>query len=794
MQNETTSLGLGEKKAKFLFFFLGICSLLVAAILTFPDSFGFYKTAVLANPVHEGGFLYKSAVQELKNKPTQRSFFPSNFPVVLENGIPLKRSERNKEKISSNGWGRYRVSSTEVFFSTSDGSSLENKVFSVRYSSFFLYEGILLLFWVLGVLFLSAAAWISRQANPERPFFSEATTRFFLVALPAFWWGSFFLFPQVLAAELSEGILVSALWAASLGFLCALPNRLALLPVCITALLPAFTSYFYSAILAEQTEFFVLGSTLPWSDATLHFQQAVEISRTGITEIGFNGRFLYPAFFAGILKLCGENIQTAHLLSSSLVLLLLGIVCRMVARGAGASGTAVFALVCWLYIGSAGVGMVMTENLGIACGLVATGLLLEGVSRSKAWMVWLGLLVFSFGMSTRPGALFLLPALAVFFTFHFGWKKISGSFFASLRRPFLAFVLACIAILVGFGANHVALRRIYAAENPAFQNFAFSLHGLLTGTNWSVSHRDYHADAKAVMEENFRLLRERPTRLLQGFVRAAEEVYPKCFFFRFHEEKQYGFFGTLFAALGIVAIVFFPRQRKLFLWLLFGLAGILASLPFAPPWDAGLRPYAVTIPVTGLLAGIGVGTLGLFFKKTGSLLAFATFKISEKPLSFFSGSFWKNSLPAFKKIALSPLPETSEDPLPLPSLLAVSTGIFSLILFPLVFRDPPQTSATPEKTIWDFLPGGALLVSENCAPSDAPKEMRIVPRQKFLDSFSSLRHTQTEVHDFVANQPSDFVLGIAKKDLKFYCIPWPPPPSNENYRRVGQLWVPPVSP
>ena len=40
--------------------------------------------------------------------------------------------------------------------------------------------------------------------------------------------------------------------------------------------------------------------------------------------------------------------------------------------------------------------------------------------------------------------------------------------------------------------------------------------------------------------------------------------------------------------------------------ILFGLAGLLASVPFAPPADTGMRPYAVTVPLVALLVSEGV--------------------------------------------------------------------------------------------------------------------------------------------------------------------------------------------
>jgi len=49
-----------------------------------------------------------------------------------------------------------------------------------------------------------------------------------------------------------------------------------------------------------------------------------------------------------------------------------------------------------------------------------------------------------------------------------------------------------------------------------------------------------------------------------------------------------------------------PARRDEALWIsLFG-CGVLLSIPFAPPWDAGICPYAVTIPFQAFLAALGV--------------------------------------------------------------------------------------------------------------------------------------------------------------------------------------------
>ena len=70
------------------------------------------------------------------------------------------------------------------------------------------------------------------------------------------------------------------------------------------------------------------------------------------------------------------------------------------------------------------------------------------------------------------------------------------------------------------------------------------------------------------------------------------------------KEKYYVYIPVfLLAGLGIYSCF---KQKGYWRGLvLYGWLGILASVPFVPPVDAGIRPYAVTIPLVGLLLGEG---------------------------------------------------------------------------------------------------------------------------------------------------------------------------------------------
>ena len=70
------------------------------------------------------------------------------------------------------------------------------------------------------------------------------------------------------------------------------------------------------------------------------------------------------------------------------------------------------------------------------------------------------------------------------------------------------------------------------------------------------------------------------------------------------------------ALVGLAALWKSERLRPYALWMTLIAAGILLSIPFAPPWDAAERPFAATVPFQGLLAGIGFFALcQKFFSK-----------------------------------------------------------------------------------------------------------------------------------------------------------------------------------
>jgi hypothetical protein len=248
----------------------------------------------------------------------------------------------------------------------------------------------------------------------------------------------------------------------------------------------------------------------------------------------------------------------------------------------------------------------MTEQLGVILGLLAIPLLL-GMTQATCFVNLLGAyFLLAIGFSARPGALLVLPMLVLFA----GWVGWKGWIFARCR-PFLRFMMAMgvagMVMLVGLLTNSGLQGAVFRGTAVPYGNFAYTLNGLIQGKNWEDSFTRYHGIPSLVMEENKTLLRQHPELLAKGVFRAYVRAVSIKFLYSFESENRLAAVSWLLVIVALVALWRDPARRDEAVWIsLFGV-GILLSIPFAPPWDAGIRPYAVTIPFQAYLAALGAG-------------------------------------------------------------------------------------------------------------------------------------------------------------------------------------------
>jgi len=91
--------------------------LLLAAVLTFPGSFGFTRTEQVIGITNPDGFLLTAELPQGIARQRGREFLFPDYPVILEDGNPLERPRATYKQITNAGRGRYQFSGSKLHFS-----------------------------------------------------------------------------------------------------------------------------------------------------------------------------------------------------------------------------------------------------------------------------------------------------------------------------------------------------------------------------------------------------------------------------------------------------------------------------------------------------------------------------------------------------------------------------------------------------------------------------------------------------------------------------------------------------
>ena len=770
-----------KKTAVWPIFSIGL--LLLASFLSFPGLFGFSKTGRIVGIQSPDGFVLTAEMPQNMARERKREFLFPDSTVLYENGQALSRPGASYKQITNAGRGRYQISGNKIHFSTSDGEVLADREYAIRVPNWSFGEPLLLAIWFVA---LAACAITVRLALPDGVGRLVQCPGVAYTALGiSLAMGSALCLTPVLSDRFFLGLTTPVIWAALMGVLAVQKHFAGRAGLVLLAMLPALASFFYYGLNAASDNSFLVGGVIPCSDAWLHFLQATEIAVHGTTKVLFNGRFLYPAFYAVILDAVGLNMLVANLMVSLLVMLGLAFSCRLVVERVGFAGAAIYCLLFWLYFRVHGCGLVMTENLGLLLGTLGLGFLLLSVNRNKIWPVYVALLFFGLGSVARPGALFILPALALYAGVRV-WMARSGPM---RMAPSTAAVALGLALTAGcFGANHLVMKSLSSGEGKSFGNFAFTLSGLLNDTKWSTSANAYGWDTTLVMEQNIKQIKESPFSLIRGVVRAYDETLKKGFLFRFGPEKRLASSGmAMFILAGLGCWLWKPLRGDA-CWIILIIAAIIASIPFAPPWDAGVRPYAASVPVQIFLAAAGSAMLLDLLRRlaemvvTGDLAGF----MREAPVGErTTGSMGVSSVhaPAGPQLPVSKLagrlcPKLFAAFKDAPGLIGLSALCLVLVLpAPLILKLAGFRHTVPAETPV-FLPGSRLLVS-----GEGPSSGGHITRAHFFDRLSDFQAAYPAEAKFFTSQPADFVLAIDWSRLETVLLPCSPSGSQPELRK-----------
>ncbi len=366
-------------------------------------------------------------------------------------------------------------------------------------------------------------------------------------------------------------------------------------------------------------KFYIIGGLIPFSDALGYLNGARYLIEYGeLLELSCY-RPIASAFYAILLKITGQNLQLTLLLCTFLVGISVYYLSRTILKIFGFStGLLSMLLLSYYFIGYN--GTFMTEPVGFLFGNLAMALLLNGVFNKNFSVFLFGLFMVSFALSTRSGAMFLIPTLVLFSSLFF-FKKSER--WKSLLKTFS---ISCISCIMALSVSPFLLNFIGSSDGYNFQgNFAFTLYGIVKGGKDWTQFRTDHPHLLRTLDKN--------------------EIYDKAYEISKNEffKDPLPFFQSIFSTIGSILInpfkffadfdlplpyfllliififtfigLYTLRKKQHFRVLLFYLTccfGILISAPFLIL--VGNRIYAATMAINCSVIALGLGVIIFLLK------------------------------------------------------------------------------------------------------------------------------------------------------------------------------------
>lgn len=348
---------------------------------------------------------------------------------------------------------------------------------------------------------------------------------------------------------------------------------------------------------------YVMAGLLAMTDTAGYYEDAQRLLEGDTFTAFSSARPLSHGVLATLLGVTQQNLQ----LTFAILALMTAIACYLFAREVQRShGTAAGTLVIttlFLFYGKY-MGAASTESLGLALGTIGTAMLWRGAHNKRINLCLLGIFLLTLALNTRAGAFFILPALIV-------WG--AWSFRGSSRFSVRFLIGGVSAVLLGFILNSLVLKVVGSPNALVYSNFSYSLYGLIIGGNWQTAAAKYPeilnleepAKSQRVYELALEAFRNDPFSLIRGCIRALTDFIGNDFVFSFVKSTK---INVILQILSLIALVICYRQRQIATasLLIAATIGILLSVPFVPPWDAGIRPYAATVPFFSLLPALGL--------------------------------------------------------------------------------------------------------------------------------------------------------------------------------------------
>jgi hypothetical protein len=322
---------------------------------------------------HTLAFSHKAAGWPIFTLSPQEAFMPcySNLRLLIA-GREVGPSNVLHQEIRDMGGGRYSLWGNTLYFSTPDGTDPRMTAQSFRLTI--------------------------------KPFFS--TIGFWVVCLVAFTfvWASGLL-----------SLLLQASFKASL--FCDRHRQATCFALGLVFFI-ALMSLLYSNWQLGKSTGLALASYYPISDASVYWIGAHDllscIARKAYITPALEHcqtRIIYATLLSGISIVCKGSLSAVLIIQvmlSSLALLLLLRSCRQILGWLGCCSVVVF---LGVYVARHLMGQTMTENAGFIFGVSGVAFLIDYSIKNKWFDLLIGLSFLSIGLSSRAGAVLVLPAL-----------------------------------------------------------------------------------------------------------------------------------------------------------------------------------------------------------------------------------------------------------------------------------------------------------------------------------------------------------------------------------------------
>ena len=373
-----------------------------------------------------------------------------------------------------------------------------------------------------------------------------------------------------------------------------------------------------------------IAGIFPFSDAAGFFQDAILLTAGKDFTPFASRRPLFTGIVAAGLGWTDLNLKLVLIFFTVTVSIAVFLFAKQVTRFFGPLVGFIALFLSFLFYRRF-MGELITENLGLALGLLGTTLLLQSLRMEKyrVTLAAYGLFVLTMGLLARAGAFLILPAILWYF-----WQNDRKNTRTVFTQKWWSVSAGAMAVGIGLGCDFLVRQWTGPAKNVPFGNVAHTFYGMAAGyKGWAQVFVD-HPDLKGIQEPlliykildaTLDLVKRQPWQLVKAMLFALGDFFLRIFGFAklnflFQEAREYLIVNLI--VIGLLDVCLFFGLFRLWkghsaikeaLFLLCAFAGIWLSVLGAPPIDAdAMRVYAATFPFLVCITSFGmVGLSGL---------------------------------------------------------------------------------------------------------------------------------------------------------------------------------------